>query len=1182
MKFRKLFLKAFGPFTDTALDFSGPANLHVIYGPNEAGKSSALRAMGDLRYGIHSQSTDNFIHDFKAMLIAGTFEDAAGRVHALARRKGNKDTLMLADPLTGAVVQGAQVAPDVLLALTGGVERKQFETMYGLNSGHLREGGQQLINGSGELGAALFEASTGSAGIKALLTALQDKAKTYFAPRSQTAQLNEAVKLLDAARQRYKQAVTKPEQWKALKRAHDDAAQRLSDIRLQLTGLRRRDTELAGLRAVEPLLRHLDRAEAAWADVAAFAALPDDARERRLAAQQQAQQASLVQREVDEALAACQLELEALTIEQALLDQGAMVDRLMANAAMVHRDHDQRVSLGEAVDAEAHQLSLDVKRLVAPALPPDSLDGFYAQVPSTSDQATLLRDIDEWLQLARDLNGVQGQAETARRKIKLWEAEQLHEPSVPLQQALAEALAQAQSLGEVDKRIALTTTGRDAEQRKLDRHLADLNLSTVDQLVASRWLAVADVEGHERDRAEITQKIALNVASVSQTTPDLSEQTLRRQKLAATGEVVTADTVKQARTSRDQGWQAVRAEFIDQPAKGEAEALSPAAKAELPVVFEHAQAEADRQADLLRAGAQRAAEVAECEQRIADMQAALEGLKDVREGLEGELTALDQAWHQKLAQLGLPQMSAAAAREWLGLRQTALEGRDRVAEREQELTQLNEQVSLATVKLSGAVTALGQVPRDSAQGLAGLIAQAKAIDHDLVAARTAIEHRASDMAEQKRDLLDAEGKEAKLNERMQATRVTLDGACARLHLGAGAAPELIKVKLLELQGWADEYRQHLGSVKQLRQLKAAESALLDEAGAVVQSLGEAMPTKVDAWLDAVAQRLAVSREAVQKRAVLEKQLADEGRRKKRAEDDLAATAETLSALVLQAGVAAVDSLPEAEDRSTQRWDAMARLKQLSDQLASASDKDVPTLRAVLADQDAVALDAEKQTCADTIANLEVQEHEAIAAEHATKVKLDEVDTSDEAAQAREEMEAAIARYRAGVRPWAQLKVAEALLSEALRRHREKAQGPVVALASEYFQLMTDGRFTRLLVDADDDKPVLLAQPSQGRAVAVSALSEGTADQLYLALRLAALEVQRSPERVMPLVLDDVFMTSDDERAANMFKALEKFSAQCQVLVFTHHRHLTDIAQRSVQPDALRVRQLTPAFDQAEK
>lgn len=518
-------------------------------------------------------------------------------------------------------------------------------------------------------------------------------------------------------------------------------------------------------------------------------------------------------------------------------------------------------------------------------------------------------------------------------------------------------------------------------------------------------------------------------------------------------------------------------------------------------------------------------------------------------------------------------MTAAAAREWLTLKQTALDCRDRVAEREQELAQLHEQVRSARVKLTDAMTALGQVQREATPGLASLIAKAKAIDHDLVAARTAIEHRTTDMAEQEQDLLDASGREQMLNERKQVMRVTLDGACTRLHLAVGAAPELIKDKLLELQGWAEEYRQHLGNLKQLRLLKAAEAALHEEADAVVSSLGEAAPANVDAWLDAVTLRLASSREAIQKKESLEKRHADEGRRKKRSESDLAEATETLLALVLQAGVPSVDDLFEAEDRSAQRRDAMANLKQQRDQLASASEKDVPTLHAILADQDTQALDAEKQTCADKIAHLENQEREAIAAEHATKLKLDEVDTSDEAAQAREEMEAAIARYRAGVRPWAQLKLAEALLSEALRRHREKAQGPVVALASEYFQLMTGGRFTRLLVDSDDDKPVLLAQPAQGKAVAVSALSEGTADQLYLALRLAALEVQRSPDRVMPLVLDDVFMTSDDERAANMFKALEKFSARCQVLVFTHHQHLTAIAARSVQSNVLRVHEL---------
>ncbi|MDB5868518.1 MAG: hypothetical protein JWP96_850, partial [Polaromonas sp.] len=268
----------------------------------------------------------------------------------------------------------------------------------------------------------------------------------------------------------------------------------------------------------------------------------------------------------------------------------------------------------------------------------------------------------------------------------------------------------------------------------------------------------------------------------------------------------------------------------------------------------------------------------------------------------------------------------------------------------------------------------------------------------------------------------------------------------------------------------------------------------------------------------------------------------------------------------------------AETRSEQRRTAAARLHDLQEQLARTSPKDAGTLRAELAGLDSVALDGEKQACADAIARLDADEKAAIAAEHSAQVELAKVDTSDEAAQAREEMEAAIARYRAGMRPWAQLKLAQALLGEALKRHREKAQGPVVALAGDYFRLMTGGRFVRLRVDEDHDAPVLLAESAQGQRMEVAALSEGTADQLYLALRLAALEIQQKPDRMMPLVLDDVFMTADDERAAQMFCALEKFAATSQVLVFTHHHHLLNIASRAVAENGLRLHRLETAFE----
>jgi uncharacterized protein YhaN len=89
-------------------------------------------------------------------------------------------------------------------------------------------------------------------------------------------------------------------------------------------------------------------------------------------------------------------------------------------------------------------------------------------------------------------------------------------------------------------------------------------------------------------------------------------------------------------------------------------------------------------------------------------------------------------------------------------------------------------------------------------------------------------------------------------------------------------------------------------------------------------------------------------------------------------------------------------------------------------------------------------------------------------------------------------------------------------------------------------------------------------------VRVEGLSEGTRDQLYLALRLAALEIRREAGYDLPVVLDDVLMTSDDSGAALALHAIAEFSKGHQVILFTHHAHLLDVAERTVPGSMLQV------------
>jgi hypothetical protein len=163
-----------------------------------------------------------------------------------------------------------------------------------------------------------------------------------------------------------------------------------------------------------------------------------------------------------------------------------------------------------------------------------------------------------------------------------------------------------------------------------------------------------------------------------------------------------------------------------------------------------------------------------------------------------------------------------------------------------------------------------------------------------------------------------------------------------------------------------------------------------------------------------------------------------------------------------------------------------------------------------------------------------------------------------------------------VRPWARLRLAHALLKEALNRFRERAQAPMVAAASTYFSHMTGGRYERPEVDEEGETPVLRAVQADGVRKGIEAMSDGTSDQLCLALRLAAPDLRRASHPQMPLILDDVLITSDDERSANILRALARFAEAGLVMIFTHHRHLIDVARTALGDQGLMVHNLWAA------
>ncbi len=148
---------AFGRFTEKSLDLSdGNLGLHIIYGDNEAGKSTSLRALIGWLFGIDTRTKDNFLHSNPKLRVGGELQLLDGEKIEFIRRKGNKDTLLK---------YGSNAPFDesrFTRFLPAGIDQTLFTKLWGIDHGRLTAGGHELLEQSGDLGQALFSAARDS------------------------------------------------------------------------------------------------------------------------------------------------------------------------------------------------------------------------------------------------------------------------------------------------------------------------------------------------------------------------------------------------------------------------------------------------------------------------------------------------------------------------------------------------------------------------------------------------------------------------------------------------------------------------------------------------------------------------------------------------------------------------------------------------------------------------------------------------------------------------------------------------------------------------------------------------------------------------------------------------------------------------------------------------------------
>jgi uncharacterized protein YhaN len=131
--------------------------------------------------------------------------------------------------------------------------------------------------------------------------------------------------------------------------------------------------------------------------------------------------------------------------------------------------------------------------------------------------------------------------------------------------------------------------------------------------------------------------------------------------------------------------------------------------------------------------------------------------------------------------------------------------------------------------------------------------------------------------------------------------------------------------------------------------------------------------------------------------------------------------------------------------------------------------------------------------------------------------------------------------------WAAFQTALWSIREAKEQYREQRLPRVLNDAATYFEMMTDGRYETIQLDDDGFSAV----DSAGQRIHAVELSRGTAEQLYLSLRLALMGVFSGYE-TLPMIIDDGFVNFDHSRSEKVYELLEKVAENRQIIILSCH------------------------------
>ncbi|MCC5909192.1 MAG: AAA family ATPase [Clostridiaceae bacterium] len=1143
MKFSHIRLMPYGKFEDKEVQFCKDTNLHIIYGENEKGKSTIHASMEDLLFSVLERSQYTF--KFSKVKIEGKLENKKGESISFRRRKGRKATLLNCDD--------QPIQENALDNFIGSIDRHTYRNMFGMDYQQLVEGGEDLIKNSDKIDNSIVRSASGLNSINEACNEFDKRATELFTKTAKTKDLNKKIEAYFTIKKEEKNFTYHAHEYNELEEKYQRLKTTIEVLNKKANDLGAQKTKLNRIKVVGPkMVRLRDRRNRL-----------EDFKDTPIISIEKIQE----RKEIDKTIKL--MEEEIITLNNIIEAMIIEMRELEFNDEIIKKQH-EITDLRNRLEVFLAQQKVEASLEDEIAKTKREIEGDLYKINIDSLESKEVHGLNIDMFLMEEIKYAAENCEALRTELKEIENNLKHfdEELVEKNKAL-EKFDKLPNYEEVEKLIKFIEKNKKSKDyiENIQQEHEGLLRETSNKIQSLQLIQAkgAEIAKLELPLMETIKKYELELSKIEeainkvkiQWQGKLKELEQLRGSLAVAGqyqEIPTEEELILKRANRDALWLEIHhnitvakdLQCIDEK-----------------VVHQYPDAvkTADEKSDQMR--------------RFQDLVIKKESMKKLQEDIqqyEGEIDKLKEekqeigkVWHREWKGiLEVEPLTPKEMKEWVENVEVIKESMTKFLKLDKSLKKINKDTEIFKDRLRESCREVLSIELGDFQSLEEMIEDIKEIIG---------EYREKNS--QRQNLMQNQGKildkidyykrnYEEVGEKLEEWEISWKDLMKKISLQEDTACRTA-LRYIEFAG--NLYKK-INDYKEQKEKLRKTKVYIQDYKEKTKDLSTALQyntanKSVNTISEELYNLLQEEKDKATLRKEKEKQLKDSQLNLKNKKSKLALDLAKLEDIKKKYNCEEETDIEIIEDASVKKQKLMEEIDTLIKDIIEHGDgRTLEELEEEIKEVDIEAIQENMKIIDGQLQDLDGEKYEKAKEFGVTEDEyIEKINGANlKFLEIKQQQEDVMVEIETLTKEYSKNIVAHKILKKAIEVYRTKNEKSLVEKTSEIFKKLTLGSFKGIKVDYEDksDNRILVGIREDDSLVTVDCMSEGTADQLYLALRIASIINYSNKIEPMPLVLDDILMKFDDKRTKETLKVFLEIGEEIQIIYFTHHAKIKEV------------------------